>query len=450
MSLRAFLQEEERAGEVLHISDVLSTRFEISAVLKELEEGPILIFENVEGYDVKVVANVCNSREKLCKALRVDGRELYSKVSKASNYPSAPEVVAKGPVREVTEKPELSKLPILTHYERDAGAYITSAVIYAKMPKGEVENVSIHRLLVLDDDHLAIRLVPRHLFQIWKMAKEKKVNLEVSISLGLHPAVMLAAATSPPFGVNEFGIANALLERKLKLIKCSKVKAYAPAEAELVLEGILYTDKEVPEGPLVDLTGTYDITRNQPVIEVVSFMHRKDYFYQALLPGGAEHRLLMGFPREVAIWEAVSKVVPEVKAVNLTKGGSGWLHAVISIKKQKEGDSKNALMAAFAAHPSLKHAVVVDSDIDVYDMDDVEWTIATRFQADKDLILIPHARGSSLDPSADQRSGETVKWGIDATRPLDKPEENFERAKIPLDDRVKAILERIRSGSSRW
>lgn len=449
MSLRTFLKQEEKEGEVIRISDTTSTRFEISAILKELEEGPIVIFENVEGYDARVVGNICNHRRRLCKALNVSGKELYVRVAKASNYPLTPEVVAEGPVKEAVEKPELSKLPILTHYERDAGAYITSAVIYARASKDGLENVSIHRLMVLDDNHLAIRLVPRHLFKLWKMAKEKRCNLEVSISLGLHPAVMLAAATSPPFGISEFGIANSLLEGRLRLVECPNVKAYAPAEAELVLEGVISIDEEVLEGPLVDLTGTYDVTRDQPVIEIVGFMHRRDYFYQALLPGGAEHRLLMGFPREVAVWEAVSKVVPEVEAVNLTKGGSGWLHAVISIKRQTEGDAKNALMAAFAAHPSLKHAIVVDSDINVYDMDDVEWAVATRFQADKDLIVIPHARGSSLDPSADQKSGETVKWGIDATCSLDRPKEVFERADIPMNQRVKVILERIRSSLSR-
>jgi UbiD family decarboxylase len=262
--------------------------------------------------------------------------------------------------------------------------------------------------------------------------------------LGLHPAVSLAASSPAPFGVSEFGIANALLENEMHLIKCENVEAYVPAEAEMVLEGIMSVEKETVEGPLVDITGTYDIQRNQPIIELVGMMHRQDYIYQALLPSGAEHKLLMGLPRETTIWEAVKNVVPIVKAVNLPSGGCGWLHAVISIEKQTEGDGKNALMAAFAAHPSLKHAIVVDTDINIFDPEEVEWAIATRFQANEDLVVIPNARGSTLDPSADQETGLTTKLGIDATRPLIKPQGKFERAKIPINKRVAEIIEEIR------
>ena len=229
----------------------------------------------------------------------------------------------------------------------------------------------------------------------------------------------------------------------LRLTKCESVDAYAPADAELILEGKISATKEVAEGPFVDITGTYDIQRKQPVVDVVGIMHREDYVYNGLLPSGAEHRLLMGLPHEVLIWEAVSKVVPKVYAVNLSVGGSGWLHAIISIEKQLDGDGKNALLAAFAAHPSLKHAVVVDSDIDVFNISDVEWAIATRFQASEDLIIIKNVRGSTLDSSADQETGLTAKMGVDATRPFAKPQEKFERAKIPESKRVEALTRRL-------
>jgi UbiD family decarboxylase len=297
---------------------------------------------------------------------------------------------------------------------------------------------------VLDKARLGIRLVPRHLYQLWQTAKEEKQDLEVAIAIGLHPAIMLAASSPVPFGVSEFDVANALLGNKLHLTKCESVDAYAPAEAEIILEGAISTKKEVVEGPLVDITGTYDDQRSQPVIELKGMMHRKDFIYQALLPSGMEHKLLMGLPRETMIWEAASKTVPFVKAVNLSSGGCGWLHAVLSIKKQVDGDAKNALMAAFSAHPSLKHAVVVDTDIDVYNPEQVEWAIATRFQADRDLIVIPKARGSTLDPSADQTTGLTTKVGIDATKPLKEPEEKFEHAEIPTNKRVAKIIEKLR------
>ncbi|MEM2994483.1 MAG: UbiD family decarboxylase [Candidatus Bathyarchaeia archaeon] len=444
MSLREFLKQMEKEKEVLHIQHELSTRFEIPYIIKSFDnEGPILHFENVKGYTAKVVANICGTRKRICKALNVSPDKLYQKLTEVWRNPQKPKIVDDCAVKEVAEN-DLSKIPVLTHFERDAGPYITSAVIYAKGIDGKIENVSVHRLQVLDEKHLAIRLVPRHLFKLWQTAKEAGKDLEISISIGVHPAVMLAACSPVPFGVNEFEIANALMNNNLKLVRCKHVDAYAVADAELVLEGKISATKEVVEGPLVDITGTYDVQRKQPVVEVVGVMHIKDYVYHALLPSGAEHRLLMGLPHEVLIWESVSKVVPKVYAVNLSVGGGGWLHAIISIEKQLEGDGKNALLAAFAAHPSLKHAVVVDSDIDVYNISDVEWAVATRFQADEDIVIIKNARGSTLDSSADQETGLTTKVGVDATRPFAKPKEKFERARIPASKSVEELIRKLR------
>ncbi|MEM3788860.1 MAG: UbiD family decarboxylase [Candidatus Bathyarchaeia archaeon] len=444
MSLRTFLAQMEEKGEILHVKEEVSTNFEISYIIKAFDAGgPILIFENVEGAKTKIVANVCGTRRRICEALGAKPEGLYQKLLEAWRNPQKPKIVEDGAVREVVEEPDLLRIPILTHFERDAGPYITSAVVHAKSLDGAIENVSIHRLQLLDEKHLAIRLVPRHLYKLWQIAKEAEVDLDVAISVGVHPAVMLAASSPVPFGVNEFEIANALLGGELKLMKCKYVDAYAPADAELVLEGRILASKEVPEGPLVDITGTYDIERKQPVVEIVNVMHRRDYIYQALLPSGAEHRLLMGLPHEASIYEAVSRVVPKVKAVNLSVGGGGWLHAVISIEKQLDGDGKNALLAAFAAHPSLKHAVIVDSDIDVFNMADVEWAIATRFQAAEDLIIIENARGSTLDSSANQETGLTSKMGLDATKPLTKPKEKFERARIPASKRVEELTRKM-------
>jgi UbiD family decarboxylase len=272
------------------------------------------------------------------------------------------------------------------------------------------------------------------------MAKEAGKDLDVAISIGVHPAVLLAASSPLPFGVCEFDVANALMDGGLRLIECEDVDACAPADAELVLEGRISAQQEVIEGPFVDVTGTYDVQRKQPIVTVVGVLQREDYLYHGLLPSGAEHRLLMGVPHEVLIWEAVSKVVPKVYAVNLSAGGCGWLHAVISVEKQLDGDGKNVLLAAFAAHPSLKHAVVVDSDIDVFDASSVEWAIATRFQAGKDLFVVNNARGSTLDSSADQETGSTTKVGVDATRPFAKPREKFERARIPVSKNAEALV----------
>ncbi|PMB74302.1 UbiD family decarboxylase [Candidatus Bathyarchaeota archaeon] len=446
MSLKSFLEQMENRKEVLHIEDEVSPNFEIAYIMKSFSDnGPILLFEKVEDTKTKIAANVCGTRRRLCEALGVEQHQLYQRLLEAWRSPKKPRIVDDGAVKEVVEEPDLLRIPVLTHFERDAGPYITSAVVHAKSLDGTTENVSIHRFQVLDERHLAIRLVPRHLYKLWQMAKEAEVDLDIAISIGVHPAVMLAASSPLPFGVCEFDVANTLLNDNLRLIKCKYVDAYAVADAELVLEGRISATKEVAEGPFVDITGTYDIERKQPVVEVVNVMHRRDYVYQALLPSSTEHKLLMGMPFEAAIYEAVSKVVPKVCAVTLSVGGSGWLHAIISIEKQLDGDGKNALLAAFAAHPSLKHAVVVDSDIDVFNILDVEWAIATRFQAGEDLLVIENVRGSTLDSSANQETGLTTKVGIDATRPLSKPKEKFEKARIPASKRVEELTRKLHS-----
>jgi 2,5-furandicarboxylate decarboxylase 1 len=439
--LRGFLKALERSGQLLHIQEALSVDYEVSSVLKTFDGGKAVYFDAVAGFATSVVGGVCGTRQRLYQAINIGAEGFHERLDHAIKAPEAAAVVSDGPVRDDVETPRLSHLPVLTHYAGDPAPYLTSAVVYARTPDGSIQNASIHRLQVLDDDHLAIRIVPRHLYRLCQLAAEAgRTSLDVSISVGLHPAILLAAASPAPYGTSEFDVANTLLQGALKLLPCPHVDAYAPADAELVLEGRILLDQEVLEGPFVDLTATFDVQRRQHPIEVVGGMRRRDYVYQALLPAGTEHVLLMGMPQEVRVLEYTRNVNPTIKAVNMTVGGRGWLHCVVSFDKFGDGDGKNVLMAIFAANPSIKHAIVVDSDIDVYDMAQVEWALATRFRGDRDLLVIPNVRVSSLDPTSDQELGVGCKVGFDATRPLSKPKAKFEKATIPLSQRVEAVL----------
>ncbi len=446
--LRAFLVELEEKGELLRIKEEVDPYLEAAAVLGLLDNGPAVLMEKVKNHKTPIVGGVCGTRDRICQAIGVAKEDLYRKLIHALRNPVYPKIENSGPVKDIVDSPRLNKIPVLTHFQKDGGPYITSGIVAARSVDNKVENVSFHRLQVLDDTHLAIRIVRRHLYKLLQTHKEADKPLEVAISLGLHPAIMLAAASPAPFGVSEYGVANALLDGQLILTKCGDVDLSVPADAELVLEGRIHPDREEEEGPFVDATGTYDIIRKQPVVEVTRIMRRDKFMYQALLPGRNEHHLLMGLPREANIWESVGRAVPYVRGVNLTLGGCSWLHAVLSIEKQSEGDGKSALIAAFAAHKSLKHAVVVDSDIDPYDLREVEWAIATRFQADKDLLIIPGARGSSLDPSGDQSLELTTKTGIDATKTFLKPREDFDKARFSEvhKKRAEEILKRTTNG----
>ncbi|MDD3409167.1 MAG: UbiD family decarboxylase, partial [Methanobacteriaceae archaeon] len=200
-------------------------------------------------------------------------------------------------------------------------------------------------------------------------------------------------------------------------------------DADIILEGKISIKDKVKEGPFVDLTDTYDVIRDQPVITLSKMHIKKDNpMYHAILPAGFEHKLLQGLPQEPRIFKAIKNMLPTVKNVVLTEGGCCWLHAVVSIKKQTQGDAKNVIMAALSAHPSLKHVVIVDEDINIFDPEDVEYAIATRVKGDDDIIIIPKARGSSLDPVA-LPDGTTTKIGVDATKILGK-EEKFERVSL--------------------
>ncbi|MBC7120471.1 MAG: UbiD family decarboxylase [Candidatus Methanosuratus sp.] len=437
MSLREFIEAERAVGDaVIEIEEEVSTDHEAAALMKKYDGGPTLVFKRLKGYRHQAVAGVCGTRDRIYRAIGADHDTYCRRLAWAVENPKPPEVAEAGPVFEVAEPPDLESIPIFRHYERDPGRYITSGIVVARSVDGSFQNASIHRLLVLGKDRLAIRIVPRHLHAMLEEGSMIGKNLEVAIVIGSHPAVMVGVNSGPEYRVNELWVANSLLGGKLKVVRCPDVGLEVPCDAEYVLVGEISTDETAEEGPFVDLTGTYDIVRKQPVVRIKRVFRREGAIYQALLPGGSEHKLLMGVPKEARMYEAISKAIPKVKGVRLTPGGGCWFHAVVSVRKQVEGDGKNAALAALGSNPSLKHVVVVDEDINIDSSEEVEWAIATRFQGDRDLIVVNGARGSSLDPSSDQVRILTTKLGIDATIPLDKPKEKFVRAVIPEVDHV--------------
>jgi len=264
--------------------------------------------------------------------------------------------------------------------------------------------------LVLDNKRLAVRLVPpRHLYKMHREAMERGEDLKVGIAIGVAPLILLAAATRVPPG-REFEYASVLMNKPVELFRLDN--GVAVPHAEIVIEGYISRDR-AKEGPFMDITGTYDKIREEPVIKLTRVYHRSNPIYHAIVPSGAEHRLLMGVPYEPLIYRAVERVA-RVRNVVLTEGGCCYLHAVVQIEKEVEGEAKNAIIAAFAAHPSLKLVVVVDSDVNIFKPEEVEYAIATRVRWSEDMVTIPGVRGSSLDPSS--KNGVTTKVGIDATR----------------------------------
>jgi UbiD family decarboxylase len=409
--------------DVERIGGTLSRDFEVARVIREWQgRGPVIVYR-VEGCPQDSASNLLDLRFKLYKALGVGSdEEAYLKILDAMSSPARPSVVGAPRLREA--EGGLMEVPAVRFYEKEAGLYLSSAIFIACYDG--VCNASIHRVLVKDKRVGVVRVVPRHLWELYLRAKSRGQDLPVSVVIGVHPAIMVAAASSPRLGVFEVDVASKLLGN-LWVYESPVHGNPVPLGSAVVIEGLLSRDM-AEEGPYVDVIGTYDRVRNQPVLKVLKVYLDVNELTHVLLSGGLEASLLIGFAREAAIWEAVSKVVARVHKVRLTPASGGWLHAIISIDKRHEGDAKNAIMAAFAAHPSLKHVIVVDSDIDPDDPSQVEWAIATRFQADEDLVIVRNVRGSTLDPSS--RDGLTAKMGIDATKPLNAGME-YEKPRIP-------------------
>ena len=422
MSFRDFIDQLKENGKLVEIPQSVSPVFEASRIAKRIRD-PVLFYD-VSGS--KVVMNLLGSRDELASLLGVPKEEIIKRLSEVSPK-GAVILVSESPTQEVVDnKVDLRKLPILTHFEKDGAPYITAGIVVSEY--GGIMNASIHRLMLAGKDKLAVRLVPpRHTYLLHKKAAENRDPLPVAIVIGCDPLITYATSTRVPVG-KEFEYAGALRGLPVEVFECENgVKV---PHAEIVLEGYIDPVEKIDEGPFVDITGTYDVVRKEPIIRITRIIHRKDPIYHGILPAGPEHLLMMGVPYEPRIYRAVGEVTT-VKNVVLTEGGCCYLHAVVQIEKQTEGDGKNAIMAAFAAHTSLKHVVIVDDDINIFDPNDVEFAIATRVKGDKDILIISNVRGSSLDPRG-APDGTTTKVGVDATKVLVE-KEKFERAIIPED-----------------
>ncbi len=427
MSLRSYLSRLEERDGLSRIRKPISKTYQIAGVLKQIEPRPA-IFEQVQESAFSVMGNLFCGKEAFADYFGIQPSEIIPLLGKAINNPSKYQIVESAPCQEVViENPDLDDLPILMHCEGDGGNYISSGVFIAGHPKYG-QNADFHRCMQLSKTEMSVRVVKSRHFDAFL---QDLGQVDMAVCIGLPPNILAAAATSVEIGQDELEIANTL--EPLQAVKAKTVDLYVPAEAEFVLEGTVYLNRLDKEGPFVDLTGTHDVVRQQPVMEVKTITHRKDAMWHALLPGALEHKLLMGMPREPTIFKKVSQVV-QCLDVNVNPGGCSWLHAIVKINKQHDDDGKKAIKAAFEGHTSCKHVFVVDSDIDIYNPLEVEWAMATRFQSDVDLVVYDKAPGSSLDPSAEAGTKNTTRLGFDLTRPLGDAGKEYEKADFPPVD----------------
>ncbi len=427
MSLRDYLQKLEASGRLIRVTAPISKTYEVAGVLKKLEPSPVL-FENVKESSFGVMGNLFCSKAAFADFFNIPVAQIIPTLAQAIENHCPPEEVQYAACQEVIDlQPNLDELPILRHCEQDGGNYISAGVFAAQHPQ-HGQNLDFHRCMQFSETEMAVRVVHSRHFDAY--LNDLKA-IDVAICIGNPPNILAAAATSVALGVNELEIANAL--EPFQVVRAKTVDVLVPAEAEFILEGTVYLDRRHAEGPFVDLTETYDVVRQEPVMEIKAITHRQDAIWHALLPGALEHKLLMGMPREPTIFKKVNEVV-RCLDVNVNPGGCSWLHAIIQIDKQHEDDGQKAIQATFAGHSSCKHVFIVDRDIDIYNPLEVEWAMATRFQGDRDLLIKAKEQGSSLDPSSEPGSHQTTKMGFDLTKPLAAHGKSFDKAPFPNVD----------------
>lgn len=427
--LRGFLETARQAGLLDVVTEPVLPRFQLARRLHERPDR-VLLFRNVVGCTTGAVGGVIGRRDLLALALGTTTEGLVPHIARGLAGRDSPLVEGASPRFEAhtVERPDLGKeLPRVVFYPQGERAYLTAGIIAARSARYGM-NYSFHRMMFLGGNRLVVRVVPRHLKMI---LDEGGGQGRVAVLLGVHPALSVAAASSGPPDMDELCLAGRLLGQAMPVCEVDGLRV--PAQTEILLVG-RFTGELADEGPFVDITGTLDGVRRQPVLEIEALHRQKDAICPVILPGGLEHRILMGLPQEPRLWNAVQAAVPGLRRLVLTPGGSCWLHAVVSISSRTPGEGKNAGLAALAGHPSLKRVVVVDEDIDPGNPEEVEWAIATRCQPDRDLVVIPGARGSSLDPSRDPALETTAKWIIDATRPPWAEPEALARVAPPEED----------------
>ena len=434
--LRSYLSLIKKHQELHIVKKPVSTKYEIAGITAKLDGSNAVLFKNIKESDFYLVSNLVGTRKRFALAINSSEAQIHENVIKSIKNAKKPKLISNGKFMENKSR-DLSVLPIVTHFEKESGPFITSSIAYAKNPESGKQNSSFHRMMPIDKTHFTIRMVEgRHLHRCFVDAKEHGEDLKIAITVGVHPAISIAGAYQAEWGKDEIDIANSLLGGKLTLAKLQYSNLNVPSGAEIVMEGKILQDKTHPEW-MVEMLQTYDHHRHQPIFELENLFFRNNPIFHDVLSGFSEHRLLMGMPIESKLNGDLKKSFPQTKQVSMTNGGCNWLHAVVQIKKKSESDAKKIIKKTFESHRSLKQVTVVDEDIDPNNAEAVEYAMATRFQADKDLVILTKVRGSSLDPSSDQKKLQTAKMGIDATRSLSKRSEGFELAKIPKIDKIK-------------
>lgn len=444
--LRGYLQHLEERGQLKRVSEEVGTKYDIAAGIRKTSdiEGPALLFENIKDYaGWRVLGGLFATRKLIALGLGVPEDQLLERYLTLEDKRIPPATVSTGPVKEIKwtgADVDLHKLPIVTHAGKDIGAYVTIGVQVGKDPDNGARNLSIHRMLLLGKDRLSLWAPPdHHLGRMILKAEEKKRGLEVATAIGVEPAIVIGSQAKVPYGVDEYHVAGGLRGAPVALVRCETIDVEVPAAAEIVIEGVTVPGERVADGPYGEYPGCYSEAKQAPVLKVTAITMRKNPIYQTALTGMpvTENHTLIEYANAAVIYREAMKIVPEVRDVYVTPGGTFRHHVVVSIKKRHDDEARNLILALLALGIGLKQVTVVDDDIDIRNPTEVEWAFSTRMQPDRDLIIIPRLACSTLDPSV-PKPRSSAGWGIDATVPVAE-RSKYEKVLIPGVEKIKYI-----------
>ena len=444
--LRTFLQLLKKKRELRSVHSEVDPKFEISEFLWQADRlaGPALLFDRVKGHSSRIVGNLVGTSRRLALAFGLPGEEkLLEAYQKRRARETQPKRVKRGPVKQVVIREgsqlDLFAFPFPTYHEGDGGPYITCGIVTAKDPASRLRSMGLHRLQIKGARKMGIHLTNPPIAAFAAEAERNGKPLDVAVSVGVHPIILLASIVSSP-RENKVGLASSLLAGPIELVQCETVDAEIPAHAEMVIEGKILPHVREKEGPFGETSGYY-FSDDSHVVEVTAICHRREPILQALHPTVHEVALLGGPAGEAEMTHMLRERGYAIQDLSVSRA-SDRKHVVISLRKEHEAEPRQLLYLLLSGVPYIKHAIVVDDDVDVHDPRDVEWAVATRFQGDRDLVCLPDLKARSIDPS--KKEGDFMtKVGLDATVPLQE-RERFRRIGVPRHVRVK--VERAVSG----
>jgi 4-hydroxy-3-polyprenylbenzoate decarboxylase len=409
-SVRAYLSQLDARGWLRPVAEPVDARFEISAYLCAAGSGPAMRFDRVSGHEMRVFGNLLADRQRIALGLNTPLERLQATIVDAIGNPLEPVAIEGAPCQEVAlEQPRLEALPIPTFFEHETGPYLTAGAIVARDPDSGRGNLSFARVKPLGGNRAFIGIAPEHHLALFARRAPSK-RLPIALTLGNHPALLIAAALYLGVGDDELRVASALFERPLEVALTAHGLA-VPAHCEIVLEGVIDGNAALEEGPVSEYHGMYEDYGAGLQVEFTRLTRSRDAMLQVIQPGYyPEHVWIGGEAIAASLAHRLGKNFG-LKELAITPGGAGRLHAVVSLK---EGEPRRVMQAVWDAVRLVKLVTIVDDDIDPWNAQQVEWALATRMRAERDLVVVPSASTSRSDPI--EQGGTVGKLGIDATR----------------------------------